>query len=379
EGGTYYRLFPEGLIENFDGHTIKMARPREGLDFNRNFPASWRPEGEQFGAGDFPGSEPEIRAVLEFMAKHPNIYGAITYHTYSRAILRPYSSKKDEDMDTGDLWVYEAIGERGTELTEYPHVSVFHHFKYHPKEVITGVFDDWLYDHKGIFAFTVELWDLATAAGVESKKKEKKFIEWFRKHPLEDDYKVLDFVNENAPDGLVAWERYEHPQLGSVEIGGWNTLYTWRNPPHSVLEAEIAPQADFAIAFASLAPRLAWRAVEVMPLGNGNYHVLAVVENKGFLSTQGSNQAKKVKAARPVRFELELPAGATLKSGKPKEEIGYLEGRSNKLGVTSAWTSSATDNRGRAEWLIHAPEGGTVTLHAIGERAGTLHHTVTLE
>ncbi|HEX8683536.1 MAG TPA: M14 family metallopeptidase [Ardenticatenaceae bacterium] len=378
EGGTYYRILPEGLIENYDGHIITTARPLQGLDFNRNFPGSWRPEGEQSGAGDFPGSEPEIRAVIEFMAKHPNIYGAITYHTFSRAILRPYGGKSDDEMDSNDLWVFEAIGERGTEITDYPTVSVFHNFKYHPKEVITGVFDDWLYDHKGVFAFTVELWDLATAAGVESKKKEKKFIEWFRKHPLEDDYKVLDFVNAHASESLVAWREVEHPQLGKVEIGGWDNLYTWRNPPHSLLEPEIAPQAEFAISFASLAPRLKWRDVEVTPLGDGRYHVLAVVENEGFLPTYGSNQAKKMKAARPVRLELTLPEGAIIQSGKPKQEVGHLEGRSNKLGVMSTWTVSQTDNRGKAEWLIHAPQGGTLTLHVMSERAGTLHRDVQL-
>ena len=266
EGGIYYRLFPEGRVEDFDGWIIKTAPPLEGLDFNRNFPGSWRPEGDQRGAGDFPGSEPEIRAVLEFMAEHRNIFGAITYHTFSRAILRPFGTRDDKEMEADDLRVYEEIGERGTALTGYPCVSVYHHFKYHPKEVITGVFDDWIYDHKGIFSFTVELWDLPTAAGVTWKNEQKKFIEWFRKHPVEDDHTILEFVQRHAPDALVEWYRFEHPQLGRVELGGWNAMTSWRNPPPQLLEAEIAPQADFAISFASLAPRIMWRAVEVSRL-----------------------------------------------------------------------------------------------------------------
>ncbi len=377
DGGTYYRMFPEGLVENYDGHIITMAPPVAGLDFNRNFPGSWRPEGQQRGAGNFPGSEPEIAAVIKFMADHPNVYGALTFHTYSRAILRPYGTKSDDEMDTDDKWVFEAIGERGTELTGYPCVSVYHHFRYHPKEVITGVFDDWLFDHKGIFAFTVEMWDLATASGVEEKSKEKKFMDWFRKHPVEDDYKVLDYINQHAPEGLVAWYPFEHPQLGPVELGGWNTLYTWRNPPHALLEAEIAPHADFTIAFASLAPRLAWREVVLTPLGDGNYHLLAVVENRGFLPTRGSNQAVKMNAVRPVRLELALPEGATLKGGKAKQEIGQLEGRSNKLDV-SYGDPSPTDNRGKAEWVIHAPAGGTLRLTAVAERGGTVRREIAL-
>ena len=377
EDGAYYRLFSEGLIENYDGHIIQIAPALQGLDFNRNFPAEWRPEGEQRGAGDFPGSEPEIRAVLEFMAAHPNIYGAITYHTYSRAILRPYATKDDKQMDTDDLWVFEAIGGRGTEITGYPCVSVYHDFRYHPKEVITGGFDDWLYEHKGIYAYTVELWDLPTAAGIEAKSKEKKFIEWGRKHPVADDYKILEFVNQHADDKLVAWYPFDHPQLGKVELGGWNSFTTWRNPPPALLEQEIAPQADFALAFAALAPRIAWRTVELTPLGDGVYHLLAVIENRGFLATNGSTQAVKAKAVRPVRLELTLPAGAVLKSGKLKTEIGHLEGRSNKLDV-AYYGVSPTDNRGKAEWLIHAPAGGELTISALAERGGTIRRQVLL-
>ena len=36
----------------------KVKRPRQGLDLNRNFPASWRQEFEQLGAGPYPTSEP---------------------------------------------------------------------------------------------------------------------------------------------------------------------------------------------------------------------------------------------------------------------------------------------------------------------------------
>lgn len=377
EGGSYYRLLPEGRIEHFDGHLIKLAPPLAGLDFNRNFPHAWRPEGEQRGAGDYPGSEPEIQAVLRFMAEQPNIFGAITFHTYSRAILRPSSSKPDDEMDTHDLWVYQAIGERGTELTGYPNVSVYHHFRYHPKEVITGVFDDWLYAHKGIFAFTVELWDLATAAGIAGKNDEKRFIEWFRKHPLEDDHRILDFVLAQAPEALVPWRSFEHPELGPLEIGGWDSLYSWRNPPPALLEAEIAPQAAFVLSFASLAPRLAWREVAVEAVGSETWHLTAVVENLGFLGTHVSKQAKTAQAVRPARIELALPEGAMLLSGKLSEELGHLEGRSNKLSV-AYYGSSPTDNRAKAEWLIRAPVGATIELTAIAERAGTIRRSVSL-
>ena len=108
------------MIENFDGYQIKVARPPEGLDFNRNFPFEWRTEGEQHGAGPYPASEPEIKALVDFIATHPNINIAITYHTFSRVILRCYSTKADDEMETDDLWVYKKIGEIGTQAHRLP-------------------------------------------------------------------------------------------------------------------------------------------------------------------------------------------------------------------------------------------------------------------
>ena len=88
---------------------IALARPLQGLDFNRNFPFEWQPESTQAGAGPFPASEEEIRAAVSFISRHNNISVAVTYHTYSGVILRPYSTRPDEEMETGDLWVYELM------------------------------------------------------------------------------------------------------------------------------------------------------------------------------------------------------------------------------------------------------------------------------
>lgn len=70
-GGQYYRLLPEGQIDAYDGVMIQMQRKKQGLDLNRNFPMEWRTEGEQSGAGPFPASEPEVRAIMQFIAAHP--------------------------------------------------------------------------------------------------------------------------------------------------------------------------------------------------------------------------------------------------------------------------------------------------------------------
>lgn len=134
-----------------------MAYNKQQLDLNRNFPAHWRGESEQQGAGPFPTSEPEVRACVAFLTEHVNICHAITFHTFSGVLLRPYSMIADEEFPVEDLEVYKMIGEKGQELTGYPALSVYHDFRYHAKEVITGTFDDWAYDHQGLLAWTVEI------------------------------------------------------------------------------------------------------------------------------------------------------------------------------------------------------------------------------
>jgi len=375
-GGQYYRILPEGLIEDYDGALIKLARDYEGLDFNRNFPFEWLPEGEQSGAGPYPASEPEIKAAVDFVTSHNNINFAITYHTFSRVILRPFSTRPDDELETEDLWVFKKIGKIGTELTGYRCVSTYHDFKYHPKKVTYGAFDDWVYDHLGAYAFTVELWDLPTEAGI----KERNFIEWFRDHPHAEDVQILKWVDENGdPGAYVDWYPFEHPQLGPVELGGYDYLYTWGNPPHKWIGAEAARNVQYPLALAEMLPRLEVLRLKAERLTDGRYHVELVVENGGFLPTMSSEQARKRKAVRPVRVELELPKSASLVSGKLRQELGHMQGRSNKLDGFFSWGVTSTDNRARVEWVVQARKGSKLKVKVLSERAGTLEQVLVLE
>jgi murein tripeptide amidase MpaA len=374
--GVYYRLLSEGLLEDFDGYIIKEARKPEGLDFNRNFPFQWRTEGEQHGAGPYPASEPEIRAVVDFISRHPNINIALTFHTFSRVILRPYSTKSDDDIIPEDLWVYKKMGEIGTRASGYRCVSTFHDFKYHPKEVTTGAFDDWVYDHLGIYSFTIELWDLPTEAGI----KDRKLIEWSRDHPHSEDVQILKWVDEHGePDSYNEWQEYDHPQLGKVEIGGWNSIHTWRNPPVTQLESEVSRHFPFVLSLGNMLPWLTLHTIKAEPLGNDDYRLTVIIENNGFLPSFTSEQAKTRQAIRPVRVELDMPEGAKIINGKRRVQIGHLEGRSNKLSVSSIYSTSPTDNREKADWVIHAPAGTSVTVNIFSERAGTIKKEVFLK
>jgi murein tripeptide amidase MpaA len=374
-GGTYYRLLPEGLLRNFDGVTIQVRSPKEGLDLNRNFPIGWRQENEQPGAGPYPVSEPESRNIVDFIVRHSNLTGVVTFHTYSGVILRPYDDRADDEFPPEDLWTYKKIGDQGTAFTGYPNISCYHEFRYHPKTVTTGAFDTWMYDHMGVFTWTVELWSPMRQAGI----KDYKFIDWFREHPLEDDLKLMKWNDDVlGGKGYVDWYAFDHPQLGKVELGGWDSMNAWGNPPVKFLEKEIQPFPDWIIWHTLISPKLALREVSVKSIGEAAYRVRLVVENAGWLPTNVTKKAVEKKVSRGVICEIELPEGASLQSGKPREELAQMEGRAYKAAYAEGW-EGGTDDRLKVEWVVYAPKGGKVKLVARHERAGVVRAEVELK
>ncbi|MCX7689125.1 MAG: hypothetical protein N2045_14295, partial [Fimbriimonadales bacterium] len=172
--------------------------------------------------------------------------------------------------------------------------------------------------------------------------------------------------------GYVDWYEFEHPQLGKVELGGWNALYAWRNPPPEFLEKEVALFPDWLVWHLLISPKLEIHEAKVEPLSEGVYKVRLVVKNTGWLPTYVTKKAIEKKVVRGVIAEIELPEGASLRSGKPREELGQLEGRAYKPSAANVWNADPTDDRAKVEWVVHAPQGGKVRVVARHERAGAV-------
>jgi murein tripeptide amidase MpaA len=375
-GGQYYRVMPEGTLKNFDGVKIRVNPDREGLDLNRNFPAYWRQEFEQPGAGPYPTSEPEVRAMVDFITKHPNIGAAVSFHTHSGVILRPMGTQSDDDMTPEDLWQYKRFSDIGAKLTGYPAISIFHEFKYHPKQVITGV-QDWVYEHLGALFWTVEIWAPNKEAGITDYP----WIEWYRDHPVEDDKKLLKWSDEQCGgQAHVDWYPFEHPQLGPVELGGWDKMNFWRNPPAHLREREAARFPAWLQQIAMSLPKLEVLRIQVQALGADTWRVRFAVANSGYLPSYVTKRALERKTARGVVFELHLPEAARLLSGAQRSEGTQLEGHAPK-GSLQAFLPDRqiTGDRAVAEWVVQAPQGTLVGLSARADRAGAVRAELRLE
>ncbi|MCL2548089.1 MAG: M14 family metallopeptidase [Symbiobacteriaceae bacterium] len=360
-GGTYYRVYQEGRIVEFDGIEVHPARSRWGLDVNRNMPAFWDIDAKQIGSGDYALSEPETKAIADFLIRQKNIAGAMSYHTSGNVHLRPCCTIPDAQMVKDDFEAYKLLGTLGAELTGYGHCSVYDGFTADKNNPLRGVYLDWIYNHRGILSWSTELWSIQVAAGCEKPKFEGPRQPKSDKEQEADMLKVFAWHDQESLDGFLAWESYEHPQLGTVEIGGWKSKYTFQNPPPQFLPELCEKNMRFTNMQAKAMAFLAIRKVKVEKLTDGLYKITCGIVNGGYLNSAGTTLATRIRVTKPVEATL-CGEGVTIAQGKAKLDLGHLSGRSEK----------------KAEWLIQGNPGSEVTISVCGERAGTTKHVLHL-
>lgn len=328
--GPFFHFTVEGVFT--DEGARDPQRPMEGvrpyqLDFNRNYPHAWRPQHSQAGAGNYPLSEPETRAVVDFLLAHKNVGGMVTHHTYSGVILRPFTDKDDKEMPPFDLAVYKIIGDRGEELTGYPCMSVFHDFIYNPKKPEGGVFDDWAYEHYGVHCYTMELWDPQKRAGIDLSKG---YLDFWLKCTDAQELKMLKWSDTDLEGkGFIDWISYSHAQLGDVEIGGWDWMYSTRNPPPKYLEETSEKGCAFALAHAACLP-VPSIEIKTISVDIETTKVDVVLQNHGFLPTYISDLAKQRNVVKPTTLEVSHTQGIEIIQGKVKQRVDHLAGIFNQ-------------------------------------------------
>jgi hypothetical protein len=322
--GPYFKLYPEGRIVNFDGRRIPdpFFLGDNLNDFNRNFPYQWAPESEQVGAGHYPGSTPETRAVIEFATRNPHIITWLNLHTFGGVLIRPLGDKPDSKMDQTDLAIFRQVESWLTEHTGYATVSGFHEFLYEPDKPLHGDITEWAYHQRGALAYVIELWDLFKQLGIERKKP---FVDHYAQLERKD-FHALARLDREVNEGRMfrRWREVDHPQLGKVEVGGFDARVGIWNPPLSRLADTCATQSAAFLRVAALGPRLTLEVVKKERLGTGHTRVEIRVANRGYLGTCGIPSARKLPISEPLRLTTE---GAKLVA--PAEsitEIGHLDG-----------------------------------------------------
>jgi murein tripeptide amidase MpaA len=371
-GPGCYRVLMEGTIEGWDGVHLERARPPEGLDLNRNFPAGWRPT--QAGAGPAPLSEPEVRSVVDAVVARPNVGVYLALHTFGGFLFRPSSMRPSDQLPRDDVRLLNLMGSWLTERNGYPVLSVYEDGIRDKSNPMSGAGDDWAFDHLGLVTFTPEIWDIGAAAGLGRLHP----INWEDAHPVADDLTLVRFNDEQLGGRYcVPWYPFAHPQLGPVELGGWDTLPVWRNAPIERREAEVEPLTEWYLTMAAATPRLELLAAEVHQHGDGTWRVRVVIANTGWLPTNITQTAIDQRVVLPVVADLTLPDGVTLTTGRARIELGQLAGRALRPSGLPEESDGSTD-RALAEWIVTGPPGASVSVRVVHQRAGTVEVSLDL-
>jgi hypothetical protein len=359
EKGEWRIIGPEGIDNDDDGRINEDPPGSARTVSNRNFHAWWAPEWIQSGSGPYPLSEPETKALVDFILAHPNIAGLMSYHTHSGVLLRPFVNRGDDDFPPLDLRNYEAIGAMGTEVTGYPLLSIFNDFTSNKANPRHGSSLDWAYEHLGLSAFGSEIWKAPGETGRSAFEGR--------------DYEIAMKWNDEELDGkgFINWAPYDHPQHGAIEIGGWNNNYFTQNPPAKFMEAEWKKCTPFDLKHADMLPLIKIADVEVASLGDNLICLKVTVENEGFLPTNVTQKAIQNGVAKPVTVKLELDK-AELLMGDDEAEIGHIKGLSPLGADTSGRRPTRVENKKTVEFLVRTKgKDAKAKITAISEKAGT--------
>jgi len=344
--GARYSVMREGVDDDDDGEINEDGIG--GIDMNRNFPRNWEREHLQPGAGEYPLSEPETRAAVEFINAHRNITAIIHGHTSGGFVYRLPSAVTPSMFPEIDLRLILHLGEEYTRTTGRPVVPS----STHPTEHRYGTLISWGYWDHGIVGWVPEF-----VPGPE---------EWVTDY--DGDGQISEAESHRFNDEELGgryfspWTPFDHPQLGSVEVGGWHSKFWGQNPPPEFLEAETAKQMPWYLYIGEQSPLLELSEPRVRGQADGTFLVEATLSNAGYQPTSltdrgavGEDQADgtvRAPVVRPAWAVLEVE-GADIVDGPARRSVGHLAGSNPYL--------QAVKERSRTVSWVVRPTGPAAT------------------
>jgi hypothetical protein len=371
-----YIVSSEGLDNDGDGRINEDGVG--GLDLHRNYPENWRPMPgldltgrgyTQGGAGEYPLSETETRAVFTFLLEHPNVSVGQTMDTTVPMLLHgPSTSRMSESMFPDDMKIYQYIDTEGKKITGYPYagdtywdyanigrgdramraMAAEYGFEMprEPRgEPLFGHSPDFGYLYYGAVWYGDELWNGGRVKDYDGDGQVT-------------DLEALRYIDEELHGRYFKpWTKFNHPTLGEVEIGGFNPKFWRQNPPVEILEEWAKKEALFNLFLAQLLPQVQIVSTAVKPLKKeaDTFELTAVFTNEGFLPT-ALEMADRVKIVRPDAAAVRLPAGVELVGVSSRQEIGHI--RQNEKKEVRWKIKVKPGTTGEAEVSILSTRGG---------------------
>jgi len=374
-------VYSEGIDNDGDGDFNEDGVG--GLDLHRNYVENWRPDiGKdatgrgftQYGAGEFPLSEPESRSVVMWMLTHPNISVVNSMDTRVPMHLRPPStSKSEERMYPSDLKLYEKYDKMGLEITNYPWAGDVYetYMTRYPINRFTGdpstpspLFGhgpDFGYFYFGSIWYGDELWNNGA-------------MEDYNNDGIYDDFDGITWDDkENNGNGFREWEPFDHPTLGEVEIGGFHPKFFSQNGPGWQLEGWAKKQALFNLAMAMELPQIELDDVVVKQNKDNKYEVTVKWTNTGKLPV-ALEQAKLVKIVQEDRIQLNFDNDLT--KGFEDAKVKILTPSTFNKTIKAGYTKAGESKSASFEIELNGIDGAKATLKILSTRGGYIEKEV---
>ncbi len=321
----------EGIDNDGDGRVNEDGIG--GLDLHRNYPENWRPMEEatgrgfrQSGAGEYPLSENETRAVVTFLLSHPNVYVVNSMDTSVPMHLRPPStSGSEERMYPEDLDWYKIFDDIGRKITGYERAGDVYN-DYGNGNPLFGHGPDFGYWYYGAIWYGDEIWN-----GGRNKD--------YNGDGTVDQVEMLRWDDEeNNGEGFIEWKPAKHPVYGDVEIGGFDPKFFSQNPPSKHLEKWAKNEGLFNLEMVKYLPQLEWGDIDIKRIksyrtDSADFQVRVSFKNTGKLPT-ALKQADLVKIVTKDRVVLDFSTSPAI-DGKTNYRVigesGNERGRGSRM------------------------------------------------
>lgn len=294
--------------------------------------------------------------------------------------LPPPTDPQPKRTNSGDVRLFTNVSKEYKETTD---------IKSAESEKPAGSLLEWAYFQFGVPAFSANLWSLrqeeqrrpptkkqtgAQPQAAQQTTRDRAAI--FRQFQMGarasaqtqatgNDEQWLKWIDEkNDGKGFVKWTKFNHKQLGEVEIGGFQP-YLRVNPPADQIPALSKSHAEFALYLASQFAEITMDEPEVKKLSSNLFELKIKIRNKGkfpYVTAMG----QRTRNINSIMLRLKFQDDKSMK----------LFG-GNKRNDTSSLNAGAEQE---FKWVIISPPGKRIdiTLWAMNG-GGTTKKTVVLK
>lgn len=279
--------------------------------------------------------------------------------------------KKTED---NDLSLFKKVSEEYKKITG---------IKSTISEKPIGSLLEWGYFQYGVPTFSANLWSVREEKADTSKKVEDKGTEQPKETPdqpmdrrslmrqrfagrmgsrggdqkkaASTDQKWLNWIDKhNQSKGFIKWKKFQHKQLGEVEIGGFQP-YLRTNPPADQIKSLAESHAKFALYLVEQFAEITMDDPEIEKLSSNLFRLKLKIHNKGKLP-YATAMGQRSRNITPILLQLKFQDDENMKlfGGSKRYDLRNLDAAAEQ----------------EYKWVIISPPGKKIDISLWARNGG---------